>query len=102
MAKEEWLINSSIVSSSSAPASVPTGTIRHNTHTGFVEIHDGTKWKQINSNMWDFYEPSEELTDAELCEKHPALRELKNNLKEAQEKYDAFRELCREKRNEAN
>ena len=91
-----------VTAGSIPPKKLHTGQFRLSENNKF-EIYDGTQWVLAANggtmkSHWDEAE-STMLSDSELCEKHPGLAELREELREAREKYEAYRALCQEKRN---
>lgn len=72
------------------------GEVYVDTKTGKSLVYDGRFWIEITTfaspgaEMWN--ENSVEV----LCEKHPGLAELKENLDEATEKFQAYLALVKE------
>ena len=87
--------------SSCPPITPATGTFRVNSITHDCEFFDGTKWVIMRSTpvdgFWDSYE-TDMMSDDELCALHPGLAELREELRVAKERYEAYRALCREKK----
>lgn len=79
--------------SASAPTNIALGSVRHNTSTLTTEIFDGVRWVTIDGASGSY-----KFTDDELCAMHPGLQELREEVKAAQEKYNAFKALCQEKK----
>ena len=74
--------------------SIPlTGTIRLETTLNQMQVYDGSNWIAINGQTLPF---KKQQSIESLCEKHPGLAELKQELDEAQQKFDAYLALIRE------
>jgi len=66
-------------------------------------MFDGTQWVELaldpNSMemmSWQEEVAYEALIEAELCAQHPGLKELKDQLDEAREKFEAYKALVKE------
>ena len=76
-----------------AMANPLVGEIYYNQAEGKIKTWDGSKWITISDYGYgtsNYEDTREEL----LRKKHPGLAELWEELKEAQEKYDAYLALC--------
>lgn len=62
---------------------------------GTVRVFDGTYWVELHS-MMPAASQERKYTDDELCKLHPGLEQLKKEVKEAQERYDAYLALVKE------
>ena len=70
-----------------------TGAIRLETSLNQMQVYDGSSWVVINGQTIPF---KKQQSIESLCEKHPGLAELKKELDEAQQKFDAYLALIRE------
>ena len=74
------------------------GQYYYDTNTMNMFVYDGNRWVEISSGPSDLSHWSDvHLSDEDvLCEKHPGLAELKKELEEAKEKFEAFKALVKE------
>ena len=95
------LLNNSITwcdASAHRPINPVTGTLWYNTNTCESFLYNGSIWVLMGGSV-SISDFKRKLTaeDVEtLCEKHPGLRELQDELKEAQEKFDMYLALVNE------
>lgn len=54
------------------------------------------RWRTAKNEYWEWDDYAEKDEDDRLCAKHPGLAELRKELNEAQEKYDAMKALVQE------
>jgi hypothetical protein len=76
-------------SASSKPA---RGEMYFDNATRDYQIYDGVRWHTLMSVTLN----AKEFSVEELCDKHPGLADLKRELDEAKEKFDAYLALVKE------
>ena len=79
------------------PSTPTVGQIWLDTQDNEIKIFDGIGWVTIDPNSsaamtWR----DEQEYEKSLCEKHPGLKELKDQLDEAKEKYEMYKALVQE------
>ena len=77
------------------PASPIRGEMYVDLNTSTNWIYDGITWVTIHPNISTPFEFPVGPSVEELCEKHPGLKELKDELDEAQAKFDSYLILVR-------
>lgn len=84
-----------ITFSNGRPASPATGSMMYDALTHTYQVFDGSQWRQVTAEMMP--NPSYQMTEDErLCMENPGLADLKRQLDEAKEKYEAFKALVKE------
>jgi hypothetical protein len=70
------------------PSQPLRGDMYIDSNTGETRVFDGNAWILITDFVADL--PPQGPTVEELCEQHPGLKELQDQLREAQEKFDSY------------
>lgn len=79
------------------PITPTVGQIWLDTQDNEVKLFNGLAWIKVDPNsaagmLWR----DEQEYEKALCEKHPGLKELKEQLDEAKEKYEMYKALVQE------
>ena len=82
--------------STTAPTSPVMGSMVYDSQTHTFKVFDGTNWLNVTAEMMPnvYYRGMTE--DERLCAENPGLADLKRQLDEAKEKYEAFKALVKE------
>lgn len=85
--------NGVITFNTNRPLSPVTGEIYFDVVQSRNYIYTGLQWIEISSLPVSAVEDLQKTEEEKLCEQHPGLAELREELKKAQEKFDTFKAL---------
>ncbi len=94
VADSNYLEYSSVNTQLYAPTAPKVGEMYYCHVTGHFMIYDGRAWVAAMDNMFQS-NGVDDNSDSELCDKHEGLAELKSQLDEAKEKYEAYKALVK-------
>ena len=73
------------------------GQMRYDTANQTLSVFDGSAWIMLDSNSMSAMNYRDSVTyEKELCDKHPGLKELKEQLDAAKERYEMYKALVKE------
>lgn len=79
-----------------APTNPVIGSLMFDDNTCMFQVFNGSKWTQVSPEAMADVDYRSMTEDERLCAANPGLAELKNQLDEAKEKYEAFKALVKE------